>query len=160
MKTILAALLFSCISAFAWDGVLSWEINTNGVSGYHVYVGTNAGAYYVTYTVVGGPNTNLTIPNLTPGKTYYLGVSSTTSAGLESDITTNLVTLIPVPPVNLKLRSTTQVSLNAGGPWLDLTNVDVAVAAADTNKFYRSRLDWIKSATIAANQPPLPLRIR
>ncbi len=89
-RAILGSFLFSALftvmqfSAFATGSVtLAWNASTNPVvAGYNVYYGCACGAY--TNKISTGTATNLTIPGLVEGATYYFAATTYTAAGVES----------------------------------------------------------------------------
>jgi len=60
---------------------LAWNPDP-GVAGYHLHYGTASGVYNQTTDV--GNTTTATVPNLTPGLTYFFVVTAFNTAGLES----------------------------------------------------------------------------
>ena len=103
MKTLLLFLL-SCLNVLAIDVELSWEAPATGISGYHVFTGTNSRAYYLTNTISGPANTNVVMLNLVAGKTYYFAVSCTSTGGFDGPISTELVAMIPVAPNAIRIE--------------------------------------------------------
>lgn len=78
-------------AAKSGSATLSWIAPTQntdgspitGLSGYHIYYGTNADALRTTITVGGGSSTTYTVSGLSPG-TYYFSVVAYNAEGVDS----------------------------------------------------------------------------
>jgi Fibronectin type III domain len=78
-------------AATSGSAKLSWVAPTQntdgssitGLSGYHIYYGTNADAQRTTITVAGGSSTTYTVSGLSPG-TYYFSVVAYNAEGVDS----------------------------------------------------------------------------
>jgi hypothetical protein len=75
-----------------WDAVVE-----PGIQGYRVYVGTASHQYIQSYEA--GPNTELTIPGLVSGATYFFAVKTIGSWGLESAYSEEIAVTISTPPL-------------------------------------------------------------
>jgi len=73
---------------------LVWDASTEpGVMGYKLYYGTASRAY--TEVIDAGNTTETTLPNLTPGETYYCAVTAYDWLGIESDFSVETEFLYP-----------------------------------------------------------------
>jgi hypothetical protein len=73
---------------------LSWQASTStNVANYKVYYGTTRGSY--TQAVSAGPLTQATITGLTPGTTYFLAVTASDDAELESGYSNEISFVVP-----------------------------------------------------------------
>lgn len=76
--------------AWTWQATaanvsLAWDANLESdIVGYKVYFGTSSGSYSDAVDI--GNRTSHTIPNLLPGRTYFLALAAYNTAGLESDL--------------------------------------------------------------------------
>jgi hypothetical protein len=145
--------------ALAWDGSPSPE-----VTGYRVSYGAASGIY--TNSVAMGNVTNITVPNLTSGVTYFFAVSAFDSNGLESAFSNEIAYTVPVvlPTMQIRVSPTRQIILTLVGQegrtydiqatedltvWTGIGTVKLGASGAiditDTNaarfsqRFYRTR---------------------
>src|SRR5215472_284609 len=83
---LLSALFLSFASleiAHSGSVILSWNASlTPTVTGYNVYYGTHSGNY--PYKIDAGNSTNVMIPGLNPGVTYYFAATAYDAYGDES----------------------------------------------------------------------------
>jgi len=99
MKHVFRSLvLFVCLAicgrAVAASVTLSWTASTSDtVAGYNVYFGTSSGNY--TNKLNAGNSTTFTVPDLTPGVTYYLAATAYDSNGNESGFTGEVTYIVP-----------------------------------------------------------------
>jgi hypothetical protein len=124
----LGALLATLIpaSGFAASVTLGWDASTDpSVSGYRVYYGGASGAY--TNTVSVGNTTTGTVPGLLEGRTYYFAATATNSSGLESDFSTEISYLVPVPltnqPPTLNTLANMTINESAGLQTVNLSGI-------------------------------------
>ncbi len=96
----LFALLVSVISrenTSAANVELDWNASTSpDVAGYNVYFGTSSGNYPNKIDV--GTTTAVTIPNLTPGVTYYFAATAYDLTGSESAFSGEISYVAPATP--------------------------------------------------------------
>jgi hypothetical protein len=85
----------------AWDPVLE-----EGIMGYTIYMGTVSGQY--TQAFDAGMNTELSIPNMMFGETYYIAVTAAGSTGLESPYSDEITVTVLPPP----LPASSEISMN------------------------------------------------
>jgi hypothetical protein len=75
---------------------LAWDPSPGtNIAGYHLYYGVASGAY--TNSVVIGAATNATISGLAAGQTYYFAAAAFDDAGLESDLSNEVLASTPAP---------------------------------------------------------------
>ena len=148
MKAFLAGLLsLFAITAFSADIIVYWDtpLRAATYSGYRIAWGpTNQTTFAFTNIVNGGFTTNTTILGLLEGETYKLRAVTLGTNGLNSGWSVPLIFTVPETPINIRLMSTTEVSINPNGPWLNIDQHFVA-AATNTNLFYQTRLQWVAS---------------
>jgi len=146
VKTLLSAVvLIIAISAALADNItISWDppINTNGVTGYQISVITGVATAPIPVfqaNISGIYSTQQMVTSLIPG-TNYTGTIRSMSGPylLSTPISTNFT--LPSAPMNLKINSTMQQSITPNGPWEDVTNQIIEVAATYPRLFYRSKL--------------------
>ena len=148
VKTLLSAvvLMIALSAALADNITISWDapLNTNGVTGYQVAVSTVSPPVPVFQANVAGIySTQQVVTSLIPGTNYIGSVRSMSGPNLLSPpISTNFT--LPSAPMNLKINSTMQQSVTPYGPWEDVTNLVIEVAATTPRKFYRSKLDTLE----------------
>lgn len=79
---------------------LAWDANPEiDISGYRLYMGTVSQQY--SQTIDAGSNTTLPVGSLEFGTTYYFAVSAINNAGVESELSKELVVTVAPPPVPL-----------------------------------------------------------
>ena len=84
------------------------------VVGYNIYYGVTSGVY--TDEISAGNMTNLTIPGLLEGTTYYFAAQSVNSAGLQSVLSTQLsLTISPAAILGSPVFSTNGLSFAVTG---------------------------------------------
>jgi hypothetical protein len=141
VMAILALALFGAWSAFAAQIELRWEFDDENVdgspltdlAGAYVYWGTEPGVYTDRVQVPGGEPGGEVIyilRGLVDGVTYYLNGTAYNSAGLESDLTTEVAkTAVDVTPqvpgphdvfVALPARRQVMVIRQTDGQWTTL----------------------------------------
>ncbi len=87
-------LLISAVPVLAGSIRLQWDPCTaSNIAGYRLYCGTASGAYATVKDV--GVATITDVTNLAPGGTYHLAVSSYSSEGLESPLSTEIIQYLP-----------------------------------------------------------------
>lgn len=112
----LAALFAALLPAtgFAVSNVtIAWDASTDPtVAGYKIYYGGASGGY--TNSISVGNTTSGTIPGLIEGRTYYFAATATNNSGLESDFSTEISYVVPVPKTNLPptLNAIANVTIN------------------------------------------------
>lgn len=161
MKTILAILLLSSISAFAqprtsYNARAEWDASPSPqVIGYYLYVDTNSfwsGTNMVIHTnwfqrvQTGNTNLQAVVTNLLFGVTYYFVATAfdTNVPPIESDYSNELAYKLdkPVPPhmrgptVTLNL----QASKSPKGPWGTVAEYDWLAETDPAPQFYRGLL--------------------
>lgn len=144
---------------------LAWGRNTEpDIAGYRVYYGSSSGAY--TSEMWAGDQTSVTISNLQEGLSYYFAVTATTTAGIESAPSEELVLHAHAEKVKLSIELAKPVSqgtaqikvptevgrvyilessqdLKSWAPilWIfgtgDLATVPVSPLSASAKRFYR-----------------------
>jgi len=145
-KVILCAAvaMIGLFSAFADNVTILWDppLVTNGVTGYQVTVitGTTSAPVPVFQANVSGIySTQQVVTSLIPGTNYIGSVRSMSGPNiLSTPVSTNFT--LPSAPMNLKINSTMQQSITPYGPWEDVTNQIIEVAATYPRLFYRSKL--------------------
>jgi hypothetical protein len=99
-----SALLFVMmqLSAFAAGTVtLAWDPSTDSsVAGYNIHYGGASGTYTYTSKVPGVNSTNVTIPGLVQGTTYYFAATTYSVAGLESSLSGEVSYWVPPVTTN------------------------------------------------------------
>lgn len=95
---LLTALLFAGQRSFAQSVTLAWDASTSSnIVSYAIYYGTASRQYTVKTDV--GNVTTATLPNLTPGLTYYFAATAIDASGVESSLSTEVsyrvVTTLP-----------------------------------------------------------------
>ena len=145
MKTLLGAVvcMIGLAGAFADNVTISWDppLVTNGVTGYQVTVSTGTVAPIPVFqaNVAGIYSTQQVVTSLIPGTNYTGTIRSMSGPNLLSTpVSTNFT--LPSSPMNLKINSTMQQSITPNGPWEDVTNQVIDVAATYPRLFYRSKL--------------------
>ena len=159
MKIILGLLLLSVCACFAAAPTnapltvrVDWDASPDaGVTGYRVWWSTNS--FYGAAKgepLLGrqgaGTNCTATVSNLAPGARYYLVVTATNAAGLESDFSNEAYWDAPAVPRPPRVRVVVQVVLEstrqAGGPWQEEVMFPEYVAEAEGEEamFFRARL--------------------
>lgn len=82
MKTLLPILLLAgALAARPASVTLAWNPNTDLVTGYKVFIGTNSAVYYSSNVVVGPTNTTTTFSNLTGGAAYFFAAKAYRETG-------------------------------------------------------------------------------
>ncbi|MEO8617504.1 MAG: fibronectin type III domain-containing protein [Luteolibacter sp.] len=77
---------------------LGWDaVSNSGVVGYKLYVGLQSQLYNQSYAVAG--QTSFTVTQLEIGETYYFAVSAIDSAGIESDLSFEIIVSVNTPPL-------------------------------------------------------------
>jgi hypothetical protein len=135
--------LLLLVRASAQDVEVLWDIPipTNGVTGYQITLAIGTNQPFRTNVLTGITVTSNSWTGLLIGTNYTTTVRSVAGSLLSNPVSTNFVT--PAVPANLRLRSAMQSSPSPTGPWLDVTQQVTEIVAADPNKFYRTRLDWV-----------------
>ena len=93
------AVVLSSVIAQAASITLAWDPSPDAasVSGYKLYQGNSSGIYSTTYEV--GNETQVTVPALQEGATYYFAVTAVGTNLLESDFSNEVSTQVPhFPP--------------------------------------------------------------
>ena len=86
-------IIFGILPATAGDVSLAWDPSTSeGVTGYHIYVGTASGSYDRTDDA--GNVTTYTVNNLEPGYTYYFAATAYDESGNESGYSNEVFTFV------------------------------------------------------------------
>ena len=121
------------VSSFALSNVtLGWDASADPtVTGYKVYYGPASGGY--TNAVSFGKTTNGIVPGLVEGQTYYFAATATNSSGLESDFSTEISYVVPVPTTNAPptLNAIANMTINEGS---GLQTVSLSgISTGDTN---------------------------
>jgi hypothetical protein len=96
---------------------LAWNQSTDPtVVGYNVYYGGASGNY--TNTLSAGNATNMTIPGLVEGVTYYFAATTYNSLGVQSPFSSEVsyTVVTPPPEVQLNVTPTRQFILTVTGP--------------------------------------------
>ena len=144
--------------AQAWNGSTS----TN-VTGYRVYYGVASGNY--SNSIVAGNVTNITVPGLASGVTYFFAVTAYNAGGLESSFSNEFNYVPLIPPAPASVTTTWRGILTVRGPadqrhsvlatqsftnWTVIGTVTLGVtgsvtftdpnAAAFSRRFYRTQL--------------------
>jgi|SRR6185503_2722196 len=139
-----AATMIGLSCALADNITISWDapLNTNGVTGYQVAVSTVSPPVPVFQANVSGIySTQQVVTSLIPGTNYIGSVRSMSGPNILSPpVSTNFT--LPSSPMNLKINSTMQQSITPNGPWEDVTNQIIEVAATYPRLFYRSKLQF------------------
>ncbi len=80
----------------------SWSRNNEpNIAGYRIHYGVASHAYNTVRDV--GNATTGTINNLSPGTTYYFALGAYNTAGLESELTAELVYSVPIEPTGTEI---------------------------------------------------------
>ncbi|MGH7978032.1 MAG: fibronectin type III domain-containing protein, partial [Limisphaerales bacterium] len=86
--------------------VLAWTPSMSpNIVGYNVYYGTVSGQY--TNEIPVGDVTNVTVPGLAIGGTYYFAADAVNSSGLESPLSTQTSYSVPEPVLSLSITNLT-----------------------------------------------------
>jgi hypothetical protein len=96
---------------------LAWDASPDPlVVGYRVYIGIASRTY--TNSVDAGQATQVTLPGLVCGVTYYFAVTAYDSLGIESDYSGELVWTVPQPSATLEITrlATRQTRLTGTAP--------------------------------------------
>jgi hypothetical protein len=112
---LLIALILPAITANASNVSLSWNpsADSNIVSGYAIYVGTNSGSYST--RVDAGKKTALTVSNLTGGVTYFFVATAYVPDGTES-LPSNEISKTPPVSTSAPPATPTGVRITSTGP--------------------------------------------
>ncbi len=115
----------ACVLALPAPPVaLAWDPSVDPtVTSYHVYYGTASRAY--TNVISAGASTNAIVSNLVSGVTYYFAATSYTTAGLESDYSTEVSYAAPslnIPPTLDALPAMT-IAEDSGTQVVNLTGI-------------------------------------
>lgn len=79
---------------------LAWDANPEiDILGYKLYMGTVSQEY--SQTIDAGANTTFPVGSLEFGTTYYFAVSATNNAGVESELSSELIVTVAPPPLPL-----------------------------------------------------------
>jgi hypothetical protein len=90
--------LFPCAQAWAASVSLAWNPSPSPtVTGYEVFYGLACDDY--TSSIIAGANTNVTVPGLTPGVTYYFAVLAYDASGDVSPFSSQVIYTIPPLPL-------------------------------------------------------------
>ena len=104
LATLSVLLLFTALTGRVWasaqDIELSWEpavdnVDTNGISFYRVFYGTQSGVYTNSFVTV-GPLTDIIVDWLPGGATYYFAVQANDSEGHFSPLSNETSWTLPV----------------------------------------------------------------
>lgn len=137
----------------AWDA----SPDTNIVTGYYMYQGTNSRSYYTNYET--GNVLTFSCSNLVRGVTYYFTVTAHTATGEESAYSNEvsyMVPLVPGPPGNLRFVALKPLSSTSPkGPWIS-KGAPIVVSASGDTAFYRLQQNGAKVSALAAASPSGP----
>jgi hypothetical protein len=92
---LLTAFCLTPATLLAGSATIAWNANPEtDVVGYVVLYGTQSGVYSFSQSV--GHVTTLTLTNLTPGRTYYIGVQAVNADGLTGPISQEVSATVPL----------------------------------------------------------------
>jgi hypothetical protein len=120
---LLFALLFNSVQALGatppagQSVILTWNPNTNSyVTGYNVYYGVASNTY--TNMINAGNATNVTIPDVAAGVTYYFAATAYDSVGDQSGYSNEATYAVPTAFSTMQIRSAPagQFILTVTGP--------------------------------------------
>lgn len=117
-----------------------WQPNPEGdITNYVIRLGTNSGSYVASTNC--GNFTNLTISShaLFAG-TNYAVLTAQNSAGFESDLSAEVVFVLPSAPKNFRVKLSMDYAPAPTGPWIETLSLTNSFAVQDT-AYFRGRLD-------------------
>ena len=123
------ASLTAGVVTLAWDP----SPGTNVIANYKVYYGAATGSY--TNSVSAGTSLTASVSNLVQGVRYYFAATAEDSYGLESDFSTEVSALVPVPnqPPTLNALANVTINENAGLQVVSLSGIsDGSVSESQT----------------------------
>lgn len=135
MKTLLLSLALLPFSLFAGTPI-TWNYDEPQLlRNFTIYIGTNSGVYTKTINV--GLAQTFTLTDL--ARTNYIVVSATSTNGMESPFSNELLLITPKAPYQLRTVSQLQSSDSPLGPWTPFTDLVASTIPASANhKFFRS----------------------
>ena len=146
--------LVAAASAVAQSSVtLAWNPVTNSIAGYRLYRGGASRNY--TNNVNAGTATQYTLSNLTAGATYFFAVTAFTSAGAESDYSTEISYTVPgntnsgTPPV------ITLISPANGAVYTEPANMNLS-ANVTPNGHQVTKVQFYNGATLLGESTSTP----
>lgn len=101
---------------------LGWTPPGGTAATYNVYYGVSSGTY--TNIISAGANTNLSVPGLVGGSTYYFAATSVDSSGVESDFSNEASYAVPSPMPLISAMSNQVMTVNAIAPAVFFTVTD------------------------------------
>jgi len=115
------------LPALAGTVTLAWDASpgTNTITNYKIYYGPASATY--TNSISAGTSLTATVSNLVQGVRYYFAATATDSYGLESDYSSEVSTVVPIPLTNQPptLNSLANMTINegAGQQTVNLTGI-------------------------------------
>lgn len=117
---------------------LAWDASTDpSVAGYRIYQGLASRNY--SNMLDAGASTNLTVAGLVPGLTNYFAATAYTAAGLESDFSSEVAYVSPLPATNILLVITAEASPDLA-TWSTLTNYPAVLLSNPPPAFFRLKI--------------------
>ena len=94
---MVVALSGTAVAAVAHSVELVWSQGTSSVVGFNVYRGSTNGGPYTKLTSSPQSSMTYTDYDVTAGQTYYYVVTAVDANGMESDKSSQVVAVIPIP---------------------------------------------------------------
>jgi hypothetical protein len=131
---------------------LSWNANPeSNISGYKLHFGTQSGVYSTVLDV--GNSTQVQLPLMQMGGTYYMAVSAYNSAGFESPRSAEFLVTAATPPEAVGMSFTMGSGTTAGQGNLKWKYPKASQAAVDRFAVYSSEdlVNWTEAARLATS---------
>ncbi len=142
MKKILLSLLVSTVALFAKDITVEFDDPDNPaglVLGYKLHVGTNTTRVYNEVLNL-GTNRVVVLRDVVIGKKYFIAASAFDTNNISSDLSEELMFVVPKSPKNIKIRVTLQQTSDVSNRWEDFAEIAALIEPMDSQKFYRASM--------------------